>query len=65
MQLLSGDHFKLADWVKHNHPSAMEQLLCSSSQANCISLALGLPATTLFPMHFIQEAFEDVLSLNH
>ncbi len=65
MQVLSCDHFKLADWVNNNHPSAMEQLLCGSSKEQCISFALGLPATTLFPMHFVQEAFEDVLTLNH
>ncbi|MCW8449771.1 aminotransferase-like domain-containing protein [Legionella quinlivanii] len=65
MQLRSCEHLKLADWVKNNPPSVMEELLAGSSKEQWISLALGLPAAALFPTHFIEEAFEDVLALNH
>ncbi|CAM4427180.1 MAG: 2-aminoadipate transaminase [Legionellaceae bacterium] len=62
MAKFENSDLKLASWLQHIQPSAMQRSVGLSLDEEFISFALGLPAKELFPIKEYREAINRVLN---
>lgn len=55
---------KLADWIRNNQFSVLQEMLSVAARPEIISFALGLPDKNLFPVEALREAAAKVLTEN-
>lgn len=55
---------KLADWIRNNQFSILQEMLSVAASPEIISFALGLPDKTLFPAEAFRDAAAKVLTEN-